>query len=130
MKRKGAGYDGTTDDLIDISIYDHARPLLELERLYKLHKLYYFRTDPKNLIKIDAAMCKELQTILSNKAYKGFLFYDGPANGSFDAKTKKGLQDFMGWENYDIRVRDDDQIDREVLDDIRKNYTDWKSTKK
>ena len=130
VKRKGAGYDGTTDDLIDISIYDHARPLLELERLYKLHKLYYFRTDPKNLIKIDAAMCKELQTILSNKAYKGFLFYDGPVNGLFDAKSKKALQDFMGWENYDIRVRDDDQIDREVLDDIRKNYADWKSTKK
>jgi uncharacterized Ntn-hydrolase superfamily protein len=130
VKRKGAGYDGTTDDLIDISIYDHARPLQELERLYKLHKLYYFRTDAKNLIKIDQAICRELQAILGNKPYKGFLFYDGPVNGVFDAKTKKALQDFMGWENYDIRVRDDDQIDREVLDDIRKNYTEWKSMKK
>ena len=130
VKRKGAGYDGTTDDLIDISIYDHAHPLKELERLYRLHKLYYFRTDPKNLIKIDAAMCKELQTIMGNKAYKGFLFYDGVVNGSFDTKTKKALQDFMGWENYDIRVRDDDQIDREVLDDIRKNYSGWNAVKK
>ena len=130
VKRQGAGYDGTTDDLIDISIYDHAHPLLELERLYKLHKLYYFRTDPKNLMKIDGAICKELQAIMSNKAYKGFLFYDGVVNGNFDAKTRKGLQDFMGWENYDIRVRDDNQIDREVLDDIRKNYTDWKTVKK
>lgn len=130
VKRKGAGYDGTTDDLIDISIYDHARPLVELERLYKLHKLYYFRTDPRNLIKIDQAMCRELQGILNNKPYKGFLFYDGPVNGLFDAKTKKALQDFMGWENYDIRVRDDDQIDREVLDDIRKNYAEWKLMKK
>ncbi len=74
VKRKGAGYDGTTDDLVDISIYDHARPLQELERLYKLHKLYYFRTDPKNLIRIDQVLCKELQAILSNKQYKGFLF--------------------------------------------------------
>lgn len=130
VKRIGAGYDGTTDDLIDISIYDHAHPLLELERLYKLHKLYYFRTDPKNLITIDAAMCRELQTIMSTKAYKGFLFYDGIVNGVFDAKTKKALQDFMGWENYDVRVRDDNQIDREVLDDIRKNYAEWKAVKK
>jgi uncharacterized Ntn-hydrolase superfamily protein len=130
VKRKGAGYDGTTDDLIDISIYDHAHPLLELERLYKLHKLYYFRTDPKNLIKIDAAICNELQVIMSNRPYKGFLFYDGLVNGVFDAKTKKSLQDFMGWENYDIRVRDDNQIDREVLDDIRKNYVEWKAAKK
>lgn len=130
VKRKGAGYDGTTDDLIDISIYDHARPLQELERLYKLHKLYYFRTDPKNLISIDPTICKELQEILSKREYKGFNFYDGPVNGVFDAKTKKALQDFMGWENYDIRIRDDQQIDREVLDDIRKNYTDWKSARR
>ena len=120
----------TTDDLIDISIYDHSRPLQELERLYKLHKLYYFRTDDKNLITIDPAICKELQGILNNKPYKGFLFYDGAVNGVFDARTKKALQDFMGWENYDIRVRSDDQIDREVLDDIRKNYAEWKSKKK
>ena len=130
VKRKGAGYDGTTDDLIDISIYDHAHPLQELERLYKLHTLYYFRTESKNLIKIDAAMCRELQEIMSNKAYKGFLFYSGVVNGTFDGKTKKALQDFMGWENYDIRIRDDNQIDREVLDDIRKNYIEWKAVKK
>ena len=130
VKRKGAGYDGTTDDLIDISIYDHAHPLQELDRLYKLHKLYYFRTDPRNLIKIDESICKELQAIMSNKAYKGFVFYDGVVNGNCDAKTKKALQDFMGWENYDIRIRDDGQIDREVLDDIRKNYSEWKAVKK
>ena len=130
VKRKGAGYDGTTDDLIDISIYDHATPLQELERLYKLHKLYYFRTDPKNLILIDDTMCRELQGILVNKEYKGFVFYDGPVNGIFDAKTKKALQDFMGWENYDIRIRDDQQIDREVLEDIRKNYAEWKAVRR
>ena len=130
VKRKGAGYDGTTDDLIDISIYDHAHPLLELQRLYNLHKLYYFRSDLRNLIKIDAGICKDLQIIMSNKAYKGFLFYDGAVNGMFDSKTKKALQDFMGWENYDVRVRDDDQIDREVLDDIRKNFVEWKAGRK
>jgi uncharacterized Ntn-hydrolase superfamily protein len=127
VKRRGAGYDGTTDDLIDISVYDHPHPLQELERLYKLHKLYYFRTDEKNLLPIDPAVCGELQGILSNKTYKGLAFYDGPVNGVFDAKTKKALQDFMGWENYDVRIRDDDQIDRDVLDDIRKNYAQWKA---
>jgi uncharacterized Ntn-hydrolase superfamily protein len=127
VKRKGAGYDGTTDDLVDISVYDHPHPLQELERLYKLHRLYYFRTDEKNLLPLDPALSAELQGILSNKAYKGLSFYDGPVNGVFDAKTKKALQDFMGWENYDVRIRDDDQIDREVLDDIRKNYAQWKA---
>jgi len=125
VKRKGAGYDGTTDDYIDISIYDHAKPLQELERLYALHKLYFFRTEPGNLIVIDASICKELQSIMKNKAYKGMEFYSGPVNGTFDEATKKALQDFMGWENYDVRIRDDNRIDREVLQDIRKNYSAW-----
>jgi uncharacterized Ntn-hydrolase superfamily protein len=130
VKRAGAGYDGTTDDFIDISIYDNPKPLVELQRLYDLHKLYFFRSDPKNLIKIDEPICKELQTILSTKAYKGQQFYSGPINGKFDAATHKALNDFMGWENYDVRIRRDDQIDTEVLNDIRKNYAAWKATRK
>jgi uncharacterized Ntn-hydrolase superfamily protein len=130
VKRAGAGYDGTTDDLIDISIYDNPKPLVELQRLYNLHKLYFFRSDPKNLVQIDASICKELQTILSDKAYKGNQFYPGPVNGKFDAATHKALNDFMGWENYDVRIRQDDLIDTEVLSDIRKNYAEWKGRKK
>lgn len=130
VKRKGAGYDGTTDDYIDISIYDHVTPLKELERLYQLHKLYFFRSDPRNLIPVDVAICKELQTIFKDKAYKGQEFYAGPINGIFDAATKKSLDDFMGWENYDVRIRQDLLIDKEVLDDIRKNYSEWKGKKR
>ena len=127
VKRTGAGYYGTTDDYIDISIYDNPKPLVELQRLYNLHKLYFFRSDPKNLVKIDESICKELQSILKDKAYKGQEFYSGPVNGMFDAATHKALNDFMGWENYDVRIRQDDQIDTEVLDDIRKNYAEWKA---
>lgn len=129
VKRAGAGYDGTTDDYIDISIYDHPTPLKELERLYALHKLFFFRSTADNLVTIDAALCKELQSILQNKAYKGFQFYAGPVNGTFDAVTKKALQDFMGWENYDVRIREDDKIDKEVLQDIRRNYEEWRKRK-
>lgn len=129
VKRAGAGYDGTTDDYIDISIYDHPAPLKELERLYALHKLFFFRSTADNLVTIDASLCKELQSILQNKSYKGFQFYAGPVNGTFDAMTKKALQDFMGWENYDVRIREDDKIDKEVLQDIRRNYAEWKKGK-
>ncbi len=129
VKRKGAGYDSTSDDYIDISIYDHAAPLKELERLYNLHKLYFFRSMEKNLIKIDPVICTELQTLLKDWMYKGQEFYTGPINGIFDGPTKKSLQDFMGWENYDVRIRQDNRIDKEVLDDIRKNYSKWKNEK-
>jgi len=129
VKRKGAGYDGSSDDLVDISIYDHPTPLRELERLYALHKLFFFRSDPANLIPVDRNLAAELQGILSEQAYKGFRFYAGPVNGVYDEATKKALRDFMGWENYDVRIREDDQIDTEVLADIRRNYAAWKAGK-
>lgn len=127
VKRKGAGYDGSSDDLVDISIYDHPTPLRELERLYALHKLHFLRSDPANLIPVDQAIAAELQTLMGTTAYKGFRFYAGATSGVYDAATKKALRDFMGWENYDVRIRDDDQIDREVLADIRKNFAAWKA---
>ena len=49
-------------------------------------------------------------------------FYQGEITGVFDQYTRKCLHDFMGWENYDERIRDDDRIDIEVLEDIRKKY--------
>ncbi len=125
VKRAGAGYDGTSDDFIDISIYDHARPLQELERLLALHKLHFFRSDPADLIPIDPPLCRELQALLGDLAYRGIAFYTGPLTGQFDAATKKALQDFMGWENYDVRIRDDDLIDRIVLADLRAKYHAW-----
>lgn len=66
--------------------------------------------------------------MLSDKAYKGHQFYSGSVTGVFDAASHKASNDFMGWENYDVRIHEDDQIDTEVLADIRKNYAAWKST--
>jgi uncharacterized Ntn-hydrolase superfamily protein len=123
--RKGAGYQGALDNFVDISIYDHPHPLQELQRLYEMHKLYFFKTDPKNLVKIDQGLCRELQQIMKDRG-----FYKGDLTGVVDEGTKKNLQDFMYWENYDERVRNDDQIDKEVLQDIRKNYEEWKKMKK
>jgi len=122
--RKGAGYQGALDNFIDISVYDHPHPLQELERLYEMHKLYFFKTDPINLVKIDENLCRELQQIMEDRG-----FYKGDITGVLDEGTKKDLQNFMYWENYDERVRNDDQIDREVLQDIRKNYEGWKKVK-
>jgi uncharacterized Ntn-hydrolase superfamily protein len=129
VKRAGAGYDGTSDDYIDISIYDHPRPLAELERLLALHKLHFFRSDPADLMPIDAALCRELQALLADADYRGLAFYTGPLHGRFDAATQKALQDFMGWENYDVRIRQDDRMDRVVLADMRAKYAAWRESR-
>jgi uncharacterized Ntn-hydrolase superfamily protein len=115
--RKGGGYGGFDDRFIDISVYDNPQPITELRRLYNLHKLTFFRSDPKNLLKITPELARELQQIMKERG-----FYKGEVSGIFDETTKKSLRDFMGWENYDERIRNDDQIDKEVLEDMRRNH--------
>ncbi|MEO7794964.1 MAG: DUF1028 domain-containing protein [Thermoanaerobaculia bacterium] len=126
VTRKGAGYDGS-DNFIDISIYDHLTPIAELERLYALNRLYFTRSRPENMIPVTAEIAREIQTIWMKRG-----FDKGPADGVVDARFQKLLVDYMGWENYDIRVENVQridlakgeplQIDREVLADIREVF--------
>ena len=121
--REGAGYDGA-DNFVDISVYDHPTPLAELERLYRLNDLYFTGSRPQNLVPVTPDLARELQAIWIARG-----FYAGPADGVVDAEFQRILTDFMGWENYDLRIADVQAvdlaagetlvIDREVLDDIR-----------
>lgn len=119
--RAGGGYGGRDDRYVDIPVYDHPDPVEELRRCYRLHRLTYFRSNPDDLLPIDYGLCRELQQILKERG-----FYHGEIGGTFDASTAKALKDFMGWENYDERIRDDDFIDREVLADIQARHTAWR----
>ena len=124
VHRKGAGYDGS-DVIVDISVYDHPTPLAELERLVALNDLYFTDSDPADMIEVTPAIARELQEIWIARDFQ----YDGPADGVVDAEFQRILTDYMGWENYDLRideVADVDlkagetlAIDREVLEDIR-----------
>ncbi len=69
---------------------------------------------------IDAGIAGELQAILHARG-----FYEGPVTGQCDADLLRNLHDFMGWESYDARIRDDDRIDLEVLGDIRRKHQRW-----
>ena len=119
--RAGAGYLGATDRYIDIRVYDAPDPILELQRLYELHKLYFFTTDSADLMPITPALQRELEPILMrepvNQAQKWLAAPQPAVNATF----LNALANFMYWENYDVRVRMDGKIDRVVLEDIRKN---------
>jgi len=118
--RAGGGYGGFDDRYVDISIYDHPTPIAELERLYAIHRLTYFRSNPDQLVTIETAIANELQQILHARG-----FYKGAATGLCDENLRKALRDFMGWENYDERIRNDDLIDLEVLEDMRRKHALW-----
>lgn len=132
VTRKGAGYDGS-NNFIDISIYDHLTPIAELERLYALNRLYFTRSRPENMVPVTPEIAREIQAIWRQRG-----FDRGPADGVVDARFQKLLVDYMGWENYDIRVENVQRIDlakgepllidREVLADMREVFTTgrWK----
>ena len=127
--RANAGYLGTTDRYIDIRVYDAPDPIKELQRLYALHKLYFFTTDSADLIAITPALQRELEAILlaepKNQAEKWLSAAQPTVNNTF----LTALANFMYWENYDVRVRMDGKIDRVVLDDIRKNRKSVRSAR-
>ena len=130
--RDSAGYDGM-DNFIDISVYDHDTPIAELDRLYRLNNLYFTRSDAADMILVTEELAAELQGIWLERR-----FYDGPVDGVVDEEFQNILVDYMGWENYDVRIPpvadvnvaagEPLYIDSEVLDDIRSVFEEgrWK----
>ncbi len=112
--RAGASYDGKSDRYIDISVYDARDPIAEIFRLYELQKIHFERSDPKDVILIAGADAQYLQKLLAKKG-----FHKGRIDGVWDRPSTEALAAYMGWENYDTRIRHDGQIDRRILQLIR-----------
>jgi len=123
--RECRGYRGHDDRHVDLSVYDHPSLLEELYRLFAIHQLTYFRRDPEKLVPAEGEIARELQEIMKIRS-----FYSGEVDGLFNKVTRNALHDFMGWENYDERIRNDELVDLEVLEDIRKKHQQWLREKK
>jgi uncharacterized Ntn-hydrolase superfamily protein len=120
VRAKG-GYLGGTDRYIDIRVYDAPDPIKELQRLYALHKLYFFTSDSADLMPITPALQKELEAILLTEPANQPQKWLAASQPSLNQTFLTALANFMYWENYDVRVRMDGKIDRVALEDIRKN---------
>jgi uncharacterized Ntn-hydrolase superfamily protein len=112
--RQGASYDAKSDRYIDISVYDAKDPIAEIYRLYDLQKIHFERSDPKDVIPIRGADAVYLQKLLAKKG-----FHKGRTDGVWDEASTNALADYMGWENYDTRIRRDGPIDRKILELIK-----------
>ena len=114
--RRGAGYGGRSDRWVDLRVDDHPDPVKELRRLLGVHQLYFGRTDPARVHRIDAALARELQTMLAARG-----FYHGTVNGRYDPATRQALADYLGWENLEERMQGDATLDDVVLRYIREH---------
>ena len=116
--RANGGYLGANDRYIDIRVYDDTNPIRELQRLYRLHQLYFFQSRPEDLIPITADVVRRLEPILlAEPVHQREKWLDAP-QGTATPKFLQALENFMYWENYDVRVRNDGKIDRVALEDI------------
>lgn len=113
VKEKG-GYGGFNDRYIDLRVDDHVEPIKELKRLLDLYKLYFYKTKPGNLVKIEGKLILEIKEALKKTGY-----FDGELSDKFDDQFKDGLKRFYLTENFDERYREDDNIDIEVLAFLR-----------
>jgi uncharacterized Ntn-hydrolase superfamily protein len=118
--RPNAGYLGLNDRYIDIRVYDDTNPIRELERLYELHRLYFFTSRPEDLLPLTPALVRQLEPVLLREPVNQKEKWLDAPQGVANQKFLDALVNFMYWENYDVRVRVDGKIDRVVLEDILK----------
>jgi uncharacterized Ntn-hydrolase superfamily protein len=112
--RPGGGYLGGDDTWIDLRVDDAPAPIAELRRLYTDVHQYYFG-DTTELVAVDAALAAELQRSLAALG-----FYKGPATLKYDAATRLAMEDWMGWENLEGRIKPGDVVDGLVLRHLRR----------
>lgn len=114
--KENGGYGGYTDRLIDLRVDDHVTPIAELERIYKLHLLYFGETT--NLISLDPDSIGSIQKMLRELAY-----YSGEITRTLDDATQKAIRSFHNVENLEMRWIDEPhQLDKAVLEYLEQKY--------
>ena len=112
--RANGGYGGNNDRYIDLRVDDHPSPIIELARLLRIHRLLFEKAVDADCLPLDATLTAELQQSL---AALGFL--SGPSDGLWDTRTRAALDAWASIENLEERLRSDDLLDPQLLDQLR-----------
>jgi len=100
IAKPGGGYAGFNDRYVDLRVDDHPDPIEELARVLELHKLYFFKAEPNDVLTIDATLGQEIHALVARAG-------------------AKSLVEFMHRENLEDRVRGDGTIDKQTLGYLR-----------
>ena len=103
---KDGGYAGLSDEVVDLRVDEHERPLEELRRIYVMHQAIFGRTPPKQWLEVDEQLAGELQERLAR------LGFEGQLGDAFFA--------WAGNENLEERVDGVERVDPVVLEELRR----------
>lgn len=112
--REAGGYAGFSDRYVDLRVDDHPGAPAELARLFGVwDDTMLARAD--TAVPVTEGLAAELQRRLASLGY----FRGGPT-GAYDADTRRALGDWAGWENLELRLRQDDLVSGHLLTALRK----------
>ncbi len=89
--REEAAYGGQLDIAIDLRVDDHRTPVEELDRLLKLHDLYFSKPDPSTLLPLEGALADEVATLLTRLGHETLDAWAGTEN--FEERLVPGKLD-------------------------------------
>ena len=92
--REGASYGGNLDIGTDLRVDDHAAPITELARLLELHFLYFERSDPSTLLRLEGDLADEVSRALRKVGF------DADEHGSLDS----AMREWSGVNNFEERT--------------------------
>jgi uncharacterized Ntn-hydrolase superfamily protein len=105
VERDG-GYAGLSDEVVDLRVDEHPRPLEELRRIYVMHQAIFGKTPRDEWVAVDEALAGELRERLAKLGYEGEL-----DNAFFT---------WAGNENLEERVDGVESVDPVVLEELRR----------
>jgi uncharacterized Ntn-hydrolase superfamily protein len=109
--RQFGGYGGHSDRLVDLRVDDHATPILELQRLLGLHRLYFDKPDEDAMLPL-GPLVDELVERLARLSHV-------PASASEEA-VWDALDQWSRRENLEERMTRRGQVDRTLLACLRR----------
>ena len=104
VERDG-GYAGLSDEVVDLRVDEHPRPLEELRRIFVMHQAIFGKTPREEWVDVDQTLADELRERLTKLGYEGELG-----------------QAFFTWagnENLEERVDGIERVDPVVLRALR-----------
>jgi uncharacterized Ntn-hydrolase superfamily protein len=105
VERDG-GYGGLSDEVVDLRVDEHPRPLEELRRVYGLHQAIFGKTSIENWLEVDDELSTELGERLTKLGYEGEL--------------DEAFFRWAGNENLEERVDGVERVDPVVLEELRR----------
>ena len=105
VERDG-GYAGLSDEVVDLRVDEHPRPLDELRRIYGMHHAIFGKTPENEWLEVDADLATELRERLARLGYEGEL--------------GEALFHWAGKENLEERVDGIERVDPVVLEELRR----------